>query len=95
MYPARIPGAISRPAPVDDLVSDYLQNVDLVLAEGYKWSALPKIEVFRSTVHDEPLEDPGATLIAMVSDVRIRHDLPWFKPEDIESLAAFILDNLL
>jgi len=81
--------------PVEDLVSHYLQNLDLVLAEGYKWSALPKIEVFRSTVHDKPLEDPGATLIAMVSDVRIRQDLPWFKPEDIESLAAFILDNLL
>jgi molybdopterin-guanine dinucleotide biosynthesis protein B len=81
--------------PVEDLVSHYFQNVDLVLIEGYKWSSLPKIEVFRSTVHDEPLQDPGATLIAMVSDVRVRRDLPWFKPEDIESLTAFILDNLL
>ena len=41
------------------------------------------------------MQEPGETLIAMVSDVRIRHDLPWFKPEDIESLAAYILDNLL
>ena len=81
--------------PVDDLVSDYLQNVDLVLAEGYKWSALPKIEVFRSTVYDEPIQEPGETLIAMVSDVEVRQGLPWFRNDDISSLVDFILENII
>ena len=80
---------------IEDLAGHYFQNVDLVIAEGYKWSTLPKIEVFRSTVHDEPLHDPGNTLVAMVSDIRCRRDLPWFKPEDIESLTEFILANIL
>jgi len=81
--------------PVEDLVSRYFQEVDLVIAEGYKWSTLPKIEVFRSTVYDEPMQEPGETLIAMVSDVAIRQGLPWFKYDDIGSLVEFILEKIV
>jgi molybdopterin-guanine dinucleotide biosynthesis protein B len=81
--------------PVEDLVSSYFQDLDLVLAEGYKWSTLPKVEVFRSTVYDEPMQDSGETLIAMVSDVQKRFDIPWFKPDDIDALVAFILEKIL
>ena len=81
--------------PVEDLVSRYFQEVDLVIAEGYKWSTLPKIEVFRSTVYDEPMQEPGKTLVAMVSDVEIRQDLPWFKYDDIGSLVEFILEKIV
>jgi len=81
--------------PVEDLVGSYFQKVDLVIAEGYKWSTLPKIEVFRSTVYDEPMQEPGETLIAMVSDVEVRPDLPWFKPGDVGLLADFILEKII
>ena len=81
--------------PVEDLANSYFQNVDLVLAEGYKWTTLPKIEVFRSTDYDEPMQEPGETLIAMVSDIRIRQDLPWFTHEDIVLLADFILEKII
>jgi len=81
--------------PVEDLVSRHFQNVDLVVVEGYKWSTLPKIEVFRSAVYDEPMQEPGETLIAMVSDVEIRQDLPWFKYDEIGSLVEFILVKIV
>ena len=81
--------------PVEELVSRYCQDVDLVIAEGYKWSSLPKIEVFRSTIYDEPMEEPGETLVAVVSDVEIRQGLPWFKYDDIDSLVKFILEKIL
>jgi len=81
--------------PVENLVSSYFQKVDLVIAEGYKWSTLPKIEVFRSTLYDEPMQEPGETLIGMVSDVEIRPDLPWFRPEDVVLLADFILEKII
>jgi molybdopterin-guanine dinucleotide biosynthesis protein B len=81
--------------PVEDLASLYFQKVDLVIAEGYKWSTLPKIEVFRSTLYDEPMEEPGKTLVAMVSDVEIRSDLPWFRLDDIGLLADFILEKII
>ena len=81
--------------PVEDLVSRHFQNVDLVVVEGYKWSTLPKIEVFRGAVYDEPMQEPGETLIAMVSDVEIRQDLPWFKYDEIGSLVEFILEKIV
>ncbi len=81
--------------PVEDLVSRHFQNVDLVVVEGYKWSTLPKIEVFRSAVYDEPMQEPGETLIAMVSDVEIRQDLPWFKYDEIGSLVEFVLEKIV
>ena len=81
--------------PVEDIVSLYFQGVDLVIAEGYKWSTLPKIEVYRSTLYDKPMQEPGETLIAMVSDVEIRPGLPWFKPEDVFSLADFIQEKII
>jgi molybdopterin-guanine dinucleotide biosynthesis protein B len=81
--------------PVEDIVSRYFQEVDLVIAEGYKWSTLPKIEVFRSTVYDESMQEPGKTLVAMVSDIRIRQDLPWFSLDDLDSLTDFILEKII
>ena len=81
--------------PVEDIVSLYFQGVDLVIAEGYKWSTLPKIEVYRSTLYDKPMQETGETLIAMVSDVEIRPGLPWFKPEDVFLLADFIQEKII
>ena len=81
--------------PVEILVSRFFQDFDLVLAEGYKDSTLPQIEVFRSTVYDKPLQDAGENLFATVSDVRIHPGLPWFKPEDFEELVVFILEKVL
>jgi molybdopterin-guanine dinucleotide biosynthesis protein B len=81
--------------PVDELVSRYFQDIDLVIAEGYKGASFPKIEVFRSTAYDAPLADPGATLIAMVSDVEVRPGLPWFRPDDLDSLVEFIKAKII
>ena len=80
---------------VEILAGHYFQNIDLILVEGYKWSTLPKIEVFRSSIYAEPIEDPGENLIATVSDVKIRPNLPWFKPENIDELVLFILKKTL
>ena len=86
---------VAEDTPIEDLVRQYFQNHDLVIAEGYKWSELPKIEVFRSTVYDDPMDDPGKTLIAMVSDVDVRQGLPCFGFDDIEALTEFIVEHLV
>ena len=86
---------VAQDTPVEVLAGRFFQEMDLVIAEGYKWTNLPKIEVFRSTVYDEPMQDPGANLIASVSDVKIRPDLPWFKTDETDKLAAFILEKIL
>ncbi|MGZ8414199.1 MAG: molybdopterin-guanine dinucleotide biosynthesis protein B [Gemmatirosa sp.] len=38
----------------------YLADADLVLCEGFKRAALPRIEVFREAAHAEPLYAPDA-----------------------------------
>jgi molybdopterin-guanine dinucleotide biosynthesis protein B len=65
----------------------YLHDADIVLCEGFKTSALPKVEIFRRAEHEAPLYDAAlpnaASWRAMVSDVA-PGDLP---------LPAFHLDE--
>lgn len=74
----------------------YLQNMDLILAEGFKRQPLPKIEIFRTDgPHDHPLFLDHPDLIALVTDADITPSVPVFGLEDIESVSAFIQDRFL
>ncbi len=42
------------------LARQYLSDADLILVEGFKKAPIPKIEVFRRAVADQPLFDPAA-----------------------------------
>ena len=86
---------VAEDTPVADLVGRYFPDFDLVLVEGYKWSNLPKIEVYRSSVCETPIMEPGSRIIAMVSDLQVNPDIPWFKAEDLDALVEFILDNII
>ena len=81
--------------PVAKLVDHFFGDVDLVLVEGYKQEPLPKIEIFRSAVHSNPLPDPGADLIAMMSDVTFERGIPCFGLQDARPLAEFLVDKIL
>src|SRR2546421_13016776 len=54
------------------LARRYLQGADIVLVEGYKRAALPKIEGYRPAAGAEPLFDPAdqapGERVAMVTD---------------------------
>jgi molybdopterin-guanine dinucleotide biosynthesis protein MobB len=39
----------------EEIAARYLSDAGLVLCEGFKTSALPKVEIFRRAAHDEPL----------------------------------------
>jgi molybdopterin-guanine dinucleotide biosynthesis protein B len=41
------------------IASRHMSDADIVVCEGFKRSALPKIEIFRSTAHRSPLYDPA------------------------------------
>lgn len=82
--------------PPEEKMRDYLGGVDIILAEGFKRQALPKIEIFRAdSPHKAPfcLDDPN--LVAFVTDTPIRPPVPVFGPEDIGPLADFIGENFL
>ncbi len=77
--------------PCLEKIQDYLGDSDLIIGEGFKTLALPKIEIFRiDSPHKAPLclEDPN--LKAFVTDSDIRPKVPVFGLEDITALADFI-----
>jgi molybdopterin-guanine dinucleotide biosynthesis protein B len=80
---------------IEELVGRYYGDIDLVLIEGYKRLGLPKIEVFRSTLHAEPLPDRDETWVAMVSDLSCPPDLPCFGLDDIAGLADFLEERFI
>ena len=77
--------------PLLELVDRYFDDVDLVLAEGYKTGPAPKIEVFRSAAHSTPLANRDETWLAMVSDQPLDYGLPLFALDDAADLADFLI----
>jgi molybdopterin-guanine dinucleotide biosynthesis protein MobB len=69
------------------LARQYMAGMDIVIAEGFKQSALPKIEVHRKSIHPHPLFDPASPAaglwVAMVTDdPALRPPCPVFRFSD-------------
>jgi len=80
---------------LDGLASKYFQDVDIILTEGYKREDKPKIEIFRSQVHDKPLCTEDDHLVALVSDIPLDLGVPHFGLNDIEGLAELLVERFL
>lgn len=88
-----ISGAPQVGAPPDlTQLSARLAGVDLVLVEGFKRAAIPKIEVRRrASSTQEPLAPGDANVIAVAADCPVdANGLPLFDLDDAERIAAFI-----
>ncbi|HEY7528448.1 MAG TPA: molybdopterin-guanine dinucleotide biosynthesis protein B [Candidatus Deferrimicrobiaceae bacterium] len=84
--------------PVEDLLSIYFADVDIVLTEGFKASALPKIEVHRGERSDSLIcrgEEHDATLVAVASDEPLELDVPRLDLNDADAVADFIEGKFL
>lgn len=75
----------------------HLQPVDLVLVEGWKRGAYPKLEVWRTVDKNQPPRFPDdPTIIAVASDPPLdlarygRPNLPALPLNDAEAVAGFI-----
>ena len=79
---------------LDGLVN-FFDDLDLVIAEGYKKANKPKIEVVRAARHPKPLLKEDSQLVAMVTDVHIHPKVPVFDLEEINKLADFIENTYL
>ena len=67
---------------------------DVVIVEGWKHHAMPKIEVHRK-LSDKPLLFPDdASVIAVASDESLATKLPQFDLDDAEAVAKFIIKYL-
>lgn len=83
---------VDHDSRIDELLP-YMTGVDIVIVEGYKDRKRPKIEIFRSAVHEKPrfLDDPD--LIAVASDIEMDLRVPVFSIDDPKGLASFIVET--
>jgi molybdopterin-guanine dinucleotide biosynthesis protein B len=80
---------------IEELLDRYYYDVDLVIAEGYKSTPLPKIELYRSAAHESPLAGRDETWVAMISDTPLAVDLPCLDPADVAGIADFLVSNFI
>ncbi len=73
-----------------EIVLRFFRDVDIVLAEGFKQSPYPKIEVFRKDLGDKPLLSAKDNLIAIVSDDTFDTTLPTFATSDSQGVADML-----
>ena len=80
---------------LDEICSRFIHDVDLILSEGYKSDAQPKIEVYRKAAHPEPLCSSADDLVAVVSDTPFNLGVPCLNIDDVRGLADIIENRFL
>ncbi|MGA9410219.1 MAG: molybdopterin-guanine dinucleotide biosynthesis protein B [Roseobacter sp.] len=71
-----------------------LAPVDLVLIEGYKRDAHPKVEAFRAETKNPLIATDDPTIEAIASDTPLEIDRPVFDLNDTVAIADFILSEV-
>lgn len=80
--------------PALDTLLAKLAPVDLVLIEGYKRDAHPKIEAFRAETKNPLIATDDPTVKAIASDTPLDMDRPVFDLNDTVAIADFILSEV-
>ena len=68
----------------------HLSACDLLLIEGFKHEAIPKLEVHRAVLGEPLLFPHDNHITALASDATVDTMLPQFSLDDITGIAAFI-----
>ncbi|OPY75502.1 MAG: Molybdopterin-guanine dinucleotide biosynthesis adapter protein [Syntrophorhabdus sp. PtaU1.Bin050] len=81
---------------LEEIVARFVHGVDLLIVEGFKKEALPKIEVFLTKEGaDGPVCAGDKNLVAVVTDESLATTLPVFSRDDIEGVVRFILTRFI
>lgn len=67
-----------------------LSPADLVLVEGFKQAAIPRIEVYRPALGKPPLHETDREFLAVVTDAPLGTDLPCLPLNDPGQVADFL-----
>ena len=85
---------LDRDPDIEEILHIIGTEFDLVLAEGFKKSEAPKIEVHRREL-GEDLLCPVETLSAIVTDEPLDTNVPQFSSDDTQAIADFIERNFI
>jgi molybdopterin-guanine dinucleotide biosynthesis protein B len=80
-----------RGAPEPDLneLIARISPCDLLLVEGFKREAIPKLEVYRASVGEPLIHPHDENVVAIASDARLDTRLPQFDINDAPAIADF------
>lgn len=83
--------SVSGDQPLDEVIAR-IRGVDVIFTEGYKYGNKPKIEVYRSGVHQELFSKPEE-LIAIASDITFDNGIPCFGLDDAQGICDLIAEK--
>ncbi len=86
---------VEKDLNLEEIRERLIQDVDLILSEGYKKDVQPKIEVFRKEKHKKLLCTKKDNLVAIASNKKITVGIPCFNLEDMNGLSNFIEKEFL
>ncbi|WP_299412704.1 molybdopterin-guanine dinucleotide biosynthesis protein B [uncultured Sulfitobacter sp.] len=81
----------NAPEPPLEALLAQLAPVDLVLIEGYKRDAHPKVEAHRAVTGNPLIAVDDPTIRAVASDIALELDRPVFDLDDTAAIGDFIL----
>lgn len=84
--------SVSGDQPLDEVIAR-IHGVDVIFTEGYKSGNKLKIEVYRSTVHQELFCKPEE-LLAIASDIAFDNGVPCFDLDDAQGICDLIAQKL-
>ncbi|HMK80022.1 MAG TPA: molybdopterin-guanine dinucleotide biosynthesis protein B [Xanthobacteraceae bacterium] len=76
-----------------DALLEKLSPVDLVLVEGFKTQAHPKLEVYRKAVGKPLLHPQDQNIVAIASDAPLTAPLPVVPLDDVEAVANILIEK--
>jgi molybdopterin-guanine dinucleotide biosynthesis protein B len=87
----------------EEIATRYMSDADIVICEGFKRSALPKIEIHRRDAHPAPLlgsagVDAGTYRAIVTDDDRVTTTLPIIRLDVhgwLEKIAEFVEKNIM
>ena len=93
----------SEELSAEEIATRFMADADIVLCEGFKRSALPKIEIHRREAHPSPLlgsadVDASTYRALLTDDDRVETNLPVIRLDAddwLEQLAAFVEGQIM
>jgi|YelNatPaOPRAMG01_1025707.scaffolds.fasta_scaffold97211_2 molybdopterin-guanine dinucleotide biosynthesis protein B len=86
---------VERDLSLEEIREKFIQDVDIIITEGYKKDVQPKIEIFRKEKHENLLCTQDDSLVAIVTNKKFDIKVPQFDLEDVSGLASFIEEKFL
>ena len=86
---------VDHDAELGELRDKYIQDVDIILSEGFKRNPQPKIEVFRKEKRRELLCTKEDNLLAIATNEPFHIGVPCFDLEDARGMVDLIEERFL